>query len=537
MDNVRFGAEWTMQKRGRIHKMVTIDKRPRSIYQTIRSRSLSMNKNLRYLWLVIAAIFGLFIGGKWNFPLAAWIAPIFIIRFFRESEKAGRNFLLLWVISAISTIISWNGATSMSFIHPAAEVGFFLLTTPLGLLPYVIDRMYFRRVGSSAWLTLVYPIAATAVDYFSASGSPFGTFGAGAYSQRNFPVVMQIASVAGLWGITFVISWFASLMNHLWENGFKFNRLSLAFAGLLTLIFGLSFGRTLLPIQPEAMAQVAGFSLPAGKMSEMMNQLQAGSEAEFRQTADELHAQELNQIRGMAEHGAQIVVLQEGAGMGYSDQVEKLMIDTSTLAREKNIYIVLPTFDLGKSPAENVVRIIDPNGDVVLTHVKYGGNDFEGTLKGNGILQSVDTPYGKLSAVICWDADFPNTIKQAGEQNVDLLFVPSNDWLAVKDIHAGMATFRAVENGMAIFRQTGEGVSLAADARGKVINHVDMFKEKASGFTGIQRVEVPLGSINTAYTTIGDGFGVSMLIALFGLLVMLWIMKRRSGSQPDTHRN
>ena len=397
---------------------------------------------------------------------------------------------------------------------------------PLGLLPYVIDRMYFRRFGSSAWLTLVYPIAATAMDYFSASGSPFGTFGAAAYSQRDFPAVMQIASVTGLWGITFVISWFASLVNYVWESGFKSARLSLAFAGLLTLILGLGFGRTLLPSQPEATVQVAGFSLPAGKLSEMMAHLQAGGNG-IPQTVDELHAQELNQIRSMADEGAEIVVLQEGAGMGQSDQVEKLLADVSAIAKEKSIYIVLPTFDLGKSPAENVVQIIDPNGDVVLKHVKYGGNDFEGTLKGDGILQTVDTPYGKLSAVICWDADFPNVVKQAGEQNVDLLFVPSNDWLAVKDIHAGMATFRAVENGMTIFRQTGQGVSMVSDAYGKVINRVDMFEENASGFTGIQMVQTPIGSVDTAYTTIGDGFGIATLIGLLGLLIRLWVTRKK----------
>ena len=64
------------------------------------------NKSLRYIYLTIAAILGLFIGGKWNIPLAAWIAPLFVLRFFRESDKAGRNFLLLWVVSAIPTIIS-----------------------------------------------------------------------------------------------------------------------------------------------------------------------------------------------------------------------------------------------------------------------------------------------------------------------------------------------------------------------------------------------------------------------------------------------
>jgi apolipoprotein N-acyltransferase len=161
-----------------------------------------------------------------------------------------------------------RGATFMSKIHPAAEAGFFLLMAPLGLLPYVVDRLYFRRFGSSAWLTLVYPVAATAMDFFSSSGSPFGTFGAAAYTQRGFPAAMQIVAVTGLWGITFAASWTASLVNHFWET--KPTRLSWTFAGLLALILTLSFGRILLPLQPKEIAQVAGFSLPAGKLSEIL---------------------------------------------------------------------------------------------------------------------------------------------------------------------------------------------------------------------------------------------------------------------------
>jgi apolipoprotein N-acyltransferase len=479
------------------------------------------NKSLRYLYLALAAILGLFVGGKWNFPLAAWIIPIFVMRFFRESDRAGRNFLLLWIVSAIPTIISWQGATFMSKIHPLAEVGFFLLTTPLGLLPYVIDRIYYRRFGSTAWLTLIFPIANTAMDFFSASGSPFGTFGAMAYSQRDFLPAMQIASVTGLWGVTFVMSWFASLVNHFWDK--KPAPLSWTFAGSLALILSLSLGRTLLSAQPEQTAQIAGFSLPAGKLLEVMNQFSDGNEA----VISDLHADELNQIRLLAEDGANIVVLQEGAGMGSSEQVAKLIADASALAKEKNIYIVLPVFDFGKTPAENVVHIIDPNGEIMLTHVKYGGNDFEGSLKGDGVLQTIDTPYGKLSAVICWDADFPTVIKQAGEQDVDLLFVPANDWREVKDIHAGMATFRAVENGMSIFRQTGEGVSVVTNAYGKVINHVDTFEDNGSGFAGIQNVQTPIGSVNTLYPSVGDGVGNVMLLGLVGLLIGLWVTRKK----------
>ena len=486
------------------------------------------HKHIRFVWLGIAAVLLLFAGGRWNFTPAAWLASIFLIRFFRESEKAGRSFLILWLATAIPVIISWRGATFMSYMHPAAEAGFFFLTAPLGLIPYVVDRLYSRRFGSTFWLTLVFPVAVTAMDFFSSNGSPFGTFGAGAYSQRDFLPIMQIAAVTGLWGITFVISWFASLANYVWERDFKLDRPALASVGLLIFILALGVGRTLLAPHPEQTAQIAGFSLPNGKMPEMMSKLGSGDEAGFRQSVDALHAQELEQIRMLAQQGAEIITMQEGAGMGYADQVEKLLSDAAALAREEHIYIVLPTFTVGIEKPENIVRIIDPNGEIVLEHVKYGGTQFEGSLTGNGQLQTVDTPYGKLSAVICWDADFPNVIKQAGEQNVDLLFVPSNDWLGVKDIHAGMAAFRAVENGMSIYRQTGSGVSAVIDAYGRTVHRVDTFREEQNtSFAGLQMVSTPIGSVNTLYPLIGDVVGNIMLILFAGLLIGLWLSRKR----------
>jgi apolipoprotein N-acyltransferase len=486
-------------------------------------------KNIRFIWLALAAILSLFVGGKWNIPLAAWLAPLFAIRFYRDSEKGGRAFLWLWITSAVPAIISWQGATFMHFIHPAVEAIFFALITPISLIPYVIDRAYHRRFPGAAWLTLIYPIAATGMDFFSASGSPFGTFGAAAYTQRDFLAMMQIVSVTGLWGVAFIFSWFASVANHVWENGLKGKRVVLTFACVLTLILGLGFERTLFAAPAIQTAQVAGFSLPVGKMSQMLDQIQAGDEAGFRQTVDELHAMELDQIRTFAQEGAEIVSLQEGAGMGQTDQVQKLLADAAVIADEENIYIVLPTFDLGKETPENIVRIIDPNGEIVLEHVKFGGTQFEGSLAGNGILQTVDTPYGKLSAVICWDADFPNAIKQAGEQDVDLLFIPSNDWNEVRDIHAGMAVFRAVENGMSIFRQTGQGVSVVTDAYGREYNEpVDVFEEQANGnFAAKQIVKTPIGSVDTIYPLVGDTIGNVMLIATIILLIFLWIKRKK----------
>ena len=466
-----------------------------------------MSKNkLSFLWLVLSAALVLFVGGRWNFPLAAWLAPVFAMRFFRGSEKPWRDFLLLWIFTAISTILSWQGTTSMRFISPGIEPAFFFLTTLLGLIPYVVDRAYIRRFGPQFWVMLIYPIGATGMDYLSSGNSPFGTFGALAYSQRGFLPVMQLASVAGMWGIAFVINWFASTANHIWENGFK--RSALVYLSVLILVFGFGAGRMWFASAPVYTPQVAGFSLPNGKLDELLSLLQAGNETDFRQNVDELHMQEMAEIRSLAGRGAKIIVLQEGAGLGYPDQVERLLANAEVVAKETQIYIVLPTFTFGKQPPENVVRILDPLGQVILEHVKYGGNQFEGSLKGDGILKTVETPYGRLSAIICWDADFPDVVRQAGQQGVELLFIPANDWLEVGDIHAGMATFRAVENGMSIFRQTGQGVSLATDAYARVVNRVSSYAESSpANFTAIQMVDMPISHIDATYPQIGDAFG------------------------------
>ena len=470
---------------------------------------------------IIFALNFIAVGGRWNIPLAAWIVPVFALRFYRHSERPGLDFLLLWLATAIPLIVSWNGAT---FFPRLGEIGFFLAVAPITLIAVVIDRYFHVRFPTSALMLFIFPIAATAFDFIQAGSSPFGTFGASAYAQRGFPIAMQIASVIGIWGITFVMSLFASVINNYWEG--NASPLSWISAGLLVLILGLSLGRTLLPAQPKETAVIAGFSLPEETLSKSLSQFKSGDEAGFRHAMDELHAAELNQIRTLAQDGANIVVIQEGGVIGTTDQIETMLRNAGALAKEEKIYIVLPTFDIEQTPPLNSVRILDPNGDVVLHHIKYGGNMFEGTLKGDGVLQTVDSPYGKLSAVICWDADFPNIVKQTGAQGVDLLIIPSQDWLGVRDIHAGMATFRAVENGITVFRQTGQGVSLVSDPYGKVLNRIDTFEESTSDFVGIQKVTVPITSVNTLYPKLGDILGNAMLLGLLGLFVGMFLTRK-----------
>lgn len=495
-------------------------------------------KNFRFVSLFLYFALSFFVGGRWPSIGAALLVSIFAIRFYRDTDHGWRGFLWLWLVSAISQIFIWRGATALNFMGDFIEPAFFALMTSVGLLPLVIDRLFHRRFAlgsvSPFWLTLIYPLAAGGWDYFNANGSPFGTFGAAAYTQAGFNPLMQTAAVGGIWLIPFLLGWFASVVNYAWEAGFARHRIkwpTIGFTTLILLTLGFGFWRTA-TAAPAETVPVAGFSLPNGEMMAPIEAYQSGDTGRFQQIAADSATAQLAQVRQMAAEGAKIVTLQEGAMMGFEADIEHFLAEAGTVAQEEGIYIVLPTMTFYPGePGHNMVRIIDPNGDVVLEHVKFGGTQFEGSLTGSGEIESVDTPYGRLSAVICWDADFPEVMKQVGEQDVDLLFVPSNDWLEVRDIHADMATFRAVENGTPIFRQTGNGVSIVTDAYGRVLSRVDSFDEPANGtWASAQVIETATGSVPTRFPIVGNLFGQVQqfgVVGLIGWLLIAWLIDRR----------
>lgn len=480
--------------------------------------------------LVLYAVLSLFSIGKYTFPLAAWLAPIFALYVTRR-QKPVRGTLMIALASYLPALLSFKGATIAASIHPSADYVFFLITALLGSLPYLVDRLVLgweedENGQVPLWATLVFPLAATALDYLSTGTSAIGTFGASGYSQFGLRPVMQLATITGIWGLTFVTSWFASAAAWAWSRGFAWpsiRRGAIAVGLILTVLIGYGGLRLLLNRTPAQTVTVGGYAGDAS-IGALMETLET-SEADFTAAVTQSHQDYLVQTRQLAERGAQIVLWSEGAGLGLQPQVEALIAEGAALADELDIYLAMPTFTLypdeDRKP-ENVLVIADPSGELVLEHVKYGGSEFEGSLPGSRELQTVETPYGTLSGIICWDADFPSVVAQAGRQGVDLLLIPSHDWFELRDIHAEMAVFRAVENGTAIFRQTAHGVSLASDALGRVLNRQDTFEGQH-----VQLVEVPIHQTQTLYPDLGEWAGTVSPLGLILAGIASYIIRKR----------
>ena len=58
--------------------------------------------------------------------------------------------------------------------------------------------------------------------------------------------------------------------------------------------------------------------------------------------------------------------------------------------------------------------IKDPSGEIVLDHHKYGNALQEGFVPGDGVYQTVETPYGTLSGIVCNDTNHQEVVAQSG---------------------------------------------------------------------------------------------------------------------------
>ena len=72
----------------------------------------------------------------------------------------------------------------------------------------LFTRSFLRR-GSLFLAALAFPVYWVTYEYLTAMASPHSTWGNLAYTQMDFLPLIQIASVTGLWGISFVVFLFA----------------------------------------------------------------------------------------------------------------------------------------------------------------------------------------------------------------------------------------------------------------------------------------------------------------------------------------
>jgi apolipoprotein N-acyltransferase len=464
--------------------------------------------------LISLAIGALLLGliTKVAVPPAAWVALVLLLHASR-SLPAVPGAAFLWAAAYVALVVGNRG------IVPVQGVAYFAVIAALSttvVLPFVVDRVVASGIGAPA-STLIFPITLVAVEFLRSRFTTAATWNSFAYTQYGCLPIMQIAALAGIWGITFVIGWGASTFEWAWARNFEWPLVRIPLLTCGTVLGLIAFSgalRVALAPSDQPSMRAAALNRPLdlfmpGEMTKIASgRVSADERPYFAGKLARLRDWFLEGSRREAAAGARLVAWPEQNLLIFADDESAFLARARKLAATERIYLVmgLGTVHLGRAlPLENKSVVIDPSGRVLASYLKsHAVSGWEASVmqRGDGGLPVVRTEDGRLATAICFDADFPEFMRQAGRGSADLLVVPANDWREIKGLHARMAAFRAIENGVPLLRSAASGLSTAVDPWGRVLAVSDYFSPGDRTMTA----QMPVGHVSTLYARTGDLF-------------------------------
>lgn len=470
-------------------------------------------KNYSYIYLLIGFVFLFFFNGRWILPIAAFIAPIFLIRFLRL-QKPFIGFLFIVLVGFISNIFAWKGMMPMTGFFYYFIM--FMMSVTAALL-FLIDRVYTQKF-KGIFSTLIFPSAFILMDFIGIASNPSGSYGTLAHTQISLPL-LQIISVTGIWGLVFIILWTSSMVNWLWDNSFEKGKINLA---LLTygipILSIILFGQVRLAISTkDATVRIASINISKDAINNRYN-------ANIDSIAEKANNDFFTHCEIAAASGAKIVFGIETVISLHKDKEPEFIEKAKLIAQKESIYLGLPMEVIlegfPKVRPENKIIWISPQGQVLYTYYKSKPTPGEGNY-GNGIIKYFDSPYGRISSVICFDMDFPALINQVNKMDIDIMLVPGNDWEDITPYHTYVASVRAIEQGFNMVRAASHGLSASFNYKGQLLSSLDFYKTDEL----ILYSDLPTKRQKTIYSVLGNYF--AWLCILYFVVISAIFIKQK----------
>lgn len=485
-----------------------------------------------------------------------WIHYAVLLRFYRDNNWKG--FLVSIPVLTAATVIAQYAVFPMDVYSLAV---FMLVANVVGLIPFIIDRLLYRKVPSWA-MTLVFPVITTLFTFIVDQG-PQGTWSNTAYSQYHFTALIQMASITGIYGINFLMFWAASSANQIVElkrQGKKMHKSSFAMPIFMAIF--LVYGFIQLNTESELKSEVvaAGITIDDSSLTEEMYYKSTGKELKIPKNIsqsdpilqelnkgmidfmantedpkfksvyekmDEILGAYLKASKEAIKNGAKIVSWSEAAIVNIKEREEEYEQIVSAFADEMNAYIFFPTAvfhpeKVGKEDVfiENKVLTFDPEGRLLNTYFKnIPIMGVEPSFPGDGVIPVIETEYGNFSPIICYDADHPQLVGQISNSKTDILMVPTGDWKAISPYHTYMAAFRCIENGVSMLKTTSNGLGAMIDDKGRIIESYDYFDNET---IKVMMNNMPVRSSTTLYA-LSFPFFIGGIQITF-LLILVWVL-------------
>jgi apolipoprotein N-acyltransferase len=451
--------------------------------------------------LLAAASAGLLISAFPNYDLGALafigLVPLVLVS---DGERPVRAFWWGTLAGLIfyTGSISWVTKTMTAYGGLSLPVsGLVLVALALYLAGYVgLFCLGVSMIRGVAWpIGLLGPPALwVALEYirtYALTGFPWALIG---YTQYRNELLLPVASVAGVYGLSFLVV----LVNTAVARLASSNRLQ-------TLLLAAGVAGVLL-WAPKVLSPASHASASNGTIGVALVQ---GNIDQALKWDPAMQSATVEHYRGLslqaAEQAPVLIVWPETAVpffLRYEPDLRRQVLD---IAAETGSHLLVGSPDmepgsvgLGIDRYFNSAFLISPQGQLLgkydkihmvpfgeyvplksvlffVNRLAHGIGDFEG-----GATYTVfEVPGGRFGATICYEAIFPNQVRRYVRDGADFLVNITNDaWFgrsAAPAQHLAMAALRAAENRRYLIRAANTGISAIVDPSGRILQASDIF--------------------------------------------------------------
>lgn len=452
--------------------------------------------------LLSAVLFEVSTGVREIWPLA-WIAfsPLLWLAYSdRPLWRVVGAILLAVLIVALLALLS-----PIAELLPAGTLAILLATYVVTMAvswsaAILFARLVFRRLHPLLAL-LAFPAAWTGLDYVLSLISSDGAGWSLAHTQVAAPVLVQSASLFGLWSISFLLALTANAVGLALRD--KKHAVLIGGVAAGTLAANVMFGviRLQEPAEERVRVGIAARDMPSiGRRSR-----------ESEVATSEAYA---TVARDLSSRGARIIVFPELIGVLAPEWRGEVLAPLARTARETGSQITTGFFDRGDAELRNVAVTVTAAGETSIYAKRRPLPGLDPSVPGTepGLLGN------GLAVAICKDMDFPAMIRADARKGVRLMLVPAEDFNYDGWTHGRIAIMRSIENGFSMARAARNGLLTINDAYGRIIARADSGRDDIVSLIA----DVTLGRGNTLYTRIGDVFAWVCLAVTALLLALLF---------------
>lgn len=434
-----------------------------------------------------------------------WLAPLPVLLVVPRL-RAWQAFGVALAARALAALNFWHYARDVVQLPLGLALATILVPAAMFALAVVFYRGLLRR--GNPWLAMfAIPVTMVAGEYLISLSQ--GTFLNTGYTQlQNLPI-LQLAAIAGLWGISFSVNLFPAGLAALVIAPAK-PRLRMAVGLAVYYACVLAYGVVRLNTTPPASNSVL-----VGLVETHAGKNIFPPDAQSSMALMQDYAA---QVQPLAARGAQFVVFPEMTSMIPDSALAKVDAFWQQTARDAHVQVLLDILHITDHGAYNEARLYSATGEIETVYRKHHPvPTWEArTTPGTGI--SVLTQReGKIGIEICRDMDYAEPARRYAKQQVGLVLVPAWDQGLGVDAywHGHLSLMRGVEDGFSMVRDAKVGLLTASDDRGRIL------AEEATHSDGslvTMLVSVPVRHDPTLYELWGDWFAWFDLAGLAALV-------------------